>query len=298
MECWQNEAVAQFFDTSLKALFLREGDGIIRRMLFGGPISEFLATEQPRASTYRTDFLVRTVDGELRHIEFQATNEPEFGLRMLDYYVHLVKAHRQHVVQVVLFVGRGTLRLEDRFTSPSTDHRYTILDISRLEAAPLLGSADWADNLLAMLADGDPEQALDAAIGKLRACSGEERDVISRVLTLLSGVLNLEEKLQTKFQEADMIDVMSNKILGPAIRQGIEQGLAQGRLEGKAEGRLEGKAEGRLEGKAQLVSELLAAKFGRLPAWAQARLNSASQKDLDNWAKRLLVSSSLEDTLA
>lgn len=37
--------MAQRYDVSLKTLFLREGDGIIRRLLFGGKVIELLATE-------------------------------------------------------------------------------------------------------------------------------------------------------------------------------------------------------------------------------------------------------------
>ena len=40
--------MAQRYDVSLKSLFQREGDGIIRRLLFGGKVIEFLATEQPQ----------------------------------------------------------------------------------------------------------------------------------------------------------------------------------------------------------------------------------------------------------
>lgn len=40
--------MAHRYDVSLKTLFLRDGDGIIRRRLFGGKVTEHLATEQPR----------------------------------------------------------------------------------------------------------------------------------------------------------------------------------------------------------------------------------------------------------
>jgi hypothetical protein len=44
--------MAQNYDVSLKSLFLREGDGIIRRRLFGGRVTEHLATEQPQVSNH------------------------------------------------------------------------------------------------------------------------------------------------------------------------------------------------------------------------------------------------------
>ncbi len=78
-----------------------------------------------------------------------------------------------------------------------------------------------------------------------------------------------------------MIDVMENKIPGPAILKGLEQG----------------RQEGRHEGKKGLLHDQLSSKFGSLPDWAEKRLTSASDTDIDKWARRILVSDSLEDTL-
>ena len=47
--------LAQRYDVSLKALFLREGDGIFRRLRFGGKVIAFLATEQPQILNHRAD---------------------------------------------------------------------------------------------------------------------------------------------------------------------------------------------------------------------------------------------------
>ena len=41
------------------------------------------------------------------HIEFQRAAEPDFPLRMLDYYVRLRRFHRRPVIQVVVVTGRG-----------------------------------------------------------------------------------------------------------------------------------------------------------------------------------------------
>ncbi len=57
--------MAQRYDVSLKSLFLREGDGIIRRQLFGGRITEHLSTEQPQVFNHRADMVVRTKDASL-----------------------------------------------------------------------------------------------------------------------------------------------------------------------------------------------------------------------------------------
>ena len=98
--------MAHRYDVSLKALFLSEGDGIIRRLLFGGKVIEFLATEQPQVFNHRADLVVRTEDGLLHHVEFQTDNEAGFALRMLEYYAYLVRVYKQHVSQMVLYLAR------------------------------------------------------------------------------------------------------------------------------------------------------------------------------------------------
>jgi hypothetical protein len=70
-----------------------------------------------------------------------------------------------------------------------------------------------------------------------------------------------------------MIDVMENKILGPAIRQGIA------------------------EGQQDMLRELLTEKFGTLPAWAAKCVAEASSSDMHRWARRILTSATIEDTL-
>ena len=100
--------MAQRYDVSLKVLFLSEGDGIIRRLLFGGGrITEFLTTEQPLISNRRADLLVRTDDRRLHQVEFEASNKAGFALRMLEYYIYLVRTYGEHVAQVVLYLGRS-----------------------------------------------------------------------------------------------------------------------------------------------------------------------------------------------
>lgn len=74
-----------------------------------------------------------------------------------------------------------------------------------------------------------------------------------------------------------MINLMENKVLGPLILKQFE--------------------EGRQEGRQGLLREQLTEKFGNLPAWAVQRLQSASAEELHFWAKRILHSTTLEDTL-
>ena len=285
--------MAQRIDVSLKSLFLHEGDGIIRRRIFGGKVIEHLATEQPRVSNHRADTVVRIEDYSLHHVEFQSDNEAGFGLRMLEYYVYFVRAHNQLVFQIVLYVGREPLRLESGYTSPSMNFKFEIINVRELDAGPLMASDDWADNALALLAKGDREKALDMALSRLRAMNSEDRAWASATLLVLSGILGIEETVNERMKEAGMIDLMENKVLAPLILKQIEMGEQRGRSEGMQVGMQVGRQVGMLD----LLHELLTEKFGALPAWAAQRLQAATAEDLHTWAKRVIHGATLEDTL-
>lgn len=265
--------MAHRYDVSLKSLFLREGDGIIRRLLFGGKVIEFLATEQPQIFNRRADLVVRTEDGSLHHVEFQTSNETGFALRMLEYYAYLARVHKQHISQVVLYLGPEPLRLEPAYTSPSIGFRFEIVNLREFDAEPLLASEDWADNVLALLAKGEPEKALGVVLSRLRAMKSDDQNWAVGTLVQLSGILGMEEIVNDRLTEVGMIDLMENKILAPLILRAEQKGQQD------------------------LLQELLTEKFGSLPVWALQRLQGASTDDLYTWAKRILHSTTLEDTL-
>ena len=285
--------LAQRYHVSPIALFLREGDGIFRRLLFGGKVIEFLATEQPQIFNHRADVVVRTEGSLLFHVEFQAANEAGFVLRMMEYYAYLVRFYNQHVFQRVLYLGREPLRMEQSFTSPSMNFQFEIINLRELDSELLLASEDWADNALALLAKGEPEKVLEVILPRLRAMKGEDQDWAAGTLLQLSGILGIEETVNDRLKEVGMINLMENKVLGPLIRQQFEQGEQKGRSEGEQKGR----SEGRQEGRQDLLLEQLTEKFGSLPVWALKRLESASSENLHAWAKRILSGTTLEETL-
>lgn len=105
----------------------------------------------------------------------------------------------------------------------------------------------------------------------------EERAWASGTLLMLSGILGIEETVNERMKEAGVIDLMENKVLAPIILRQYEKG--------------------RDDGMQGLLFQLLTEKFGALPTWATSRLQAASGDELQSWAKRILQSDSLEDTL-
>ncbi len=83
--------------------------------------------------------------------------------------------------------------MPDFYVTPTIDFRYSIVNLRELEAEPLLESPDWVDNVLALLAKGSPQRVLAVVLPRIRAMRGEEQELAAGALTLLSGILGMEE---------------------------------------------------------------------------------------------------------
>lgn len=55
--------------------------------------------------------------------------------------------------------------------------------------------------------------------------------------------------------------------------------------------------EGRHEGVEGMLRKQIALKFGELPEWADKRIASASDAQLDDWVAQILTANSLDDLL-
>ena len=136
--------MGQEYDVTFKYMF-RNPRGVLARMLFGDAV-EWPNIELPEVRNLRTDLLARASDGVLRHVEIQTSNEAGMGFRMLEYYTGLYRLQRAHVEQTMLYVGREALRMADAFETPSTRHRFRIVNLREMDGEDLLASADWTDN--------------------------------------------------------------------------------------------------------------------------------------------------------
>jgi len=57
------------------------------------------------------------------------------------------------------------------------------------------------------------------------------------------------------------------------------------------------RAQGRAEGAAQVLTRLLAARFGPLSAEQDARIQAASAEEIDTWIDRFTSAETIEDIL-
>ncbi len=66
------------------------------------------------------------------------------------------------------------------------------------------------------------------------------------------------------------------------IQQGIQQGIGQGIPLGEA----------------KVLNRLLSYRFGKIPAWVEAKIATADQANLERWAERVLDAATLEAVFA
>jgi hypothetical protein len=68
--------------------------------------------------------------------------------------------------------------------------------------------------------------------------------------------------------------------------------------EWEREGMRKGFEQGIPRGEAKLLRRLIARRFGAVPAWVDARLDGASEAELEAWGERVLDAASLEAIFA
>jgi hypothetical protein len=254
--------VAQHFDVSLKLLF-RRSSGLVARAIFGGPVEEWLNVELPKIENPRVDLLARGTDGTLRHLELESHNNGKMGRRVAEYYLAFHRRLDKHVEMVVLYIGKEPLRMEGVFKTPSMDYGFRMLDIRDFEGEPLIESGDLGDNMLALLTECDQERVLRRVEEQLQLLPGAEKLDEARLFVVLSGLRDLEATVSRRLQ---MIDLMENKVLGPAI----------------------------LRGEAAVVAYQLKKRFGPVPESISSKLDTASEEQLMDWAEKVLTAKTLD----
>lgn len=277
------------YDTTLKTVLMRQLRGSVLSEWMGFRVTKWLPTELPDVRTRQVDLLGRIPGGGLAHIELQSTNASDMAQRMAEYLLDIHRRHRAFARQLVLYVGEAPLRMSERLASPDFSFRCRIVDIRGLEASDLLKSPNLEDNILAVLGRlGDRRDAVQEVLRRIATATPGRRSRALAELTHLAGLRRVGGIIETEIQKMPiLLDIMDNPILGPVLRKGIAQGREQGREEGREEGRAEALR--------AVVTELLVARFGALPARARKRLQGLPPSELSALSLRLLRAASLEE---
>ena len=271
----------------MKELFQKEPSLLLSRFTQGVGVKEFLNVELPRVSQRKVDLVLRLADGTILHIEFQSSNHRDMALRMAEYYYLLKRKFRMPVRQIVVFTGAAKLNMANRFDEDGNAFKFELFDVRDLDAAELLASSRYVDNVLAVLAGGvnTMEQRVRQILTKLAGYPVAEREKALAFLGALSGLRKSEKIVEGEIAGmGQIIDWKKNLIL----RRLHDEGLAEGKTEGLAEGVDVGR---------RMLSQVLGGAFGPLPKWALDRIESAKPRELETFAANFAGAKSIEQVL-
>jgi hypothetical protein len=165
------------------------------------------------------------------------------------------------------------LRMKAELSGPDSTFQYTLIDARELDGNQLLASSRIEDNLMAILARLENRtETIQRILERIASLEKpKRRDALAKLL-IISGIRTLEETIKEEALKMPILnDIMDNKVFGPVIRQG------------------------RQEGRQAMLRRQLEKRFGPMPQWVEKRLASLNIDDLDEVAIRVLDASSFED---
>ena len=266
------------YDTVLKTL-LQSPQNTIFEKIIGAPIDHWLNVEFPEVQQTRVDLLGVTTlhDRDFAAIELQSTNDMKLPLRMAEYALRTYRLYEVLPRQYVLYVGNDELRMPSELAGPDFLCRYEIIDIRSLDEESLLNSPFDSDNIMAILTNHrDRRETIRRILQRIATLEGGRRDESFKKLLILAGLRKLGDTIRAEVKHMPILDdIMDHDVLGPAIRQGRQQGMEEGRQRGVQ------------EGERTILRGLINKRFGELPAWVDQRLATLSQSELEDLSLRL-----------
>ena len=259
-------------DEILKELFQAAGSILWQTFTQQG-VKRFLNIEFASTRARRADLIVEQEDGEIAHLEFQSSNDPDMPWRELEYYTLIYRQCGRIPRQMVIYVGRAKLRMAGKIAHPKLKFEYTLIDIREIAAAPLLASTEVEANIVGFLCgQGATRANLQRILEKICRLKGKRRKDALEKLALLAG---LRVASQTFAKEAVNMGLEAEIRDNPIISYYFK--------------------EGRQEGEVNLLRKLLRKRFGKLPEWVTDYLKTATTSELEEAGVRLLEASSLEE---
>jgi predicted transposase YdaD len=264
----------------------------VLRDIIPEPVAKWHNVELPQVSVQYADLLAETVSGSLWHVELQATNDPDMPARMLEYAVRVFRRFGRLPKQAVLYVGRESLRMDNKLIGADLTFQYRLLNAGDLDSHALLASPSVGDNVMAILTHlRNSEEAVRHMLRVIAALERPDRDVALEALLLLAGLRELEEAVE---KEANIMpvfdDILDNKVLGREFKRGREQGLHEGLQQGLEQGRQSGELD--------LLRVLLEDRFGSIPSTLESKIARFSLSELEQMARQVSRGATLDDLLS
>ncbi len=267
------------YDVALKNILTRPGSSVLAE-LTGASSLKWLNVEAPKVSNRRVDLLGELPGGNLVHIELQSRNERDFAMRMGEYLFGIGRKYRRLPRQVALYVGEARLRMKDHVEGPAAFVRFDLVDIREMDGERLLASANFGDNVLALLTRlGEQREAVRRILEQIAARRPGEREEALAELFIIAGLRRMEDEARREATKMPILnDIMDNRVIGPAIRQGLKQGRAEGQME--------------------ILHSQIVKRFGRIPPAVAQRLAALKPAQLKRVGLRLLDAQRIEDLFA
>ena len=257
-------------------------------------------------------------------LEFQATSDPFMAVRLLTYVGLLLEDiirkeklrpgdRLPAVLPLVIHSGRGRwrapLRLETHFAPVPKDLRrylprltYLLLDERRLD----LDRPELERNPTAAFFQVEVNEAVEALPDlhqRLRNSIPPEETGLRRIIDAwFAGVVRRTDpgaimQVGANLEEVPMgLEENMIRWRDEAKREGRREGQREGRKEGRREGRKEGRREGQILSLQTMLLELLAQRFGRLPANVRRQIEGISSlQELRKLGRKVLRAKTLQD---
>jgi hypothetical protein len=265
-------------DRVLRDLFEMDHPSLLEQWTGGVHIREFLNVAFPRMMERRADLVALLEDDSVFHFEFQGQNDKQMGYREGIYCLLISQKYQRPVRQVVLYVGKPKMRMKSELDAGGTKVSFRLIDIREIEAETLLRSGCPGDLALAMLAKGGTERLAEIA-RRAAALSDRERVRVLTQLVLLSGLRGLSGKLKMELTTMGSlrIEIQKNEILRDIWEEVMAEGEAVGMV--------------------KILRVQLLTKFGRVPKWAEDRLQKANKAQIERWSKKFVTAQSLEGVI-
>ena len=175
------------------------------------------------------------------HIEFQAQEEENMGLRMVEYWAMLFRRYRIPVRQYVIYIGEGvpTRMKDDIDFRPQIYFRYSLISLSTIDYHLLFRSDKPEVKLLSVLADlgkENPEEIIGAIAKQIIGLAPGDFDqnrylqqlrIFAQFRNFITEILPSMDSI-AKFikEERDFLYIRGER---KGLEKGREEGIEQGK---------------------------------------------------------------------
>lgn len=180
------------------------------------------------------------------HMEFQTYNDNQMVYRMLRYAIEIMEKHKLMPYQVVVYLGRNELKMENRLDynfgeENLLSYRYKIIDIGEIKFENIAGTNYY--DLYALLPLADKARRKREKEKYLRKCVEvinnmpidiEKKANIATEAKILSNIVYNEKVIEKIFSEVIGMSILEeSKIYKQILAKGKKEGIEKGEKKAK-----------------------------------------------------------------